>query len=102
MRKILNNKKLTLSNIMIDELKSGDFIFLLSPWDDIKDIPLDRLKNELSVFENKLPEGVNYTFLTGISYIKKLKDKDAAKLLIDLAIKRYNEHFNDIYMPYSE
>lgn len=102
MRKIFNNKKLTLSNIMIDELKSGDFIFLLSPWDDIKDIPLDRLKNELSKFENKLPEGVNYVLLTGISCIRKLKDKEAVKLLIDVAVKRYNEHFNDIYLPYSE
>lgn len=99
---IMKNKKLTFSSIIINHLKPGDFIFFMIEPEKFSDMSAEDLESAFKKFEKKLPPDISYTLLPTIRSIVNTSNQDICKLFIDSTIKVYNEHFDDIYLPYEE
>lgn len=53
-------------------------------------------------FDKVIPKDVSYALIPGVNSIFKIDDKEIAKLIIDIVVDNYNDHFNDIYLPYTD
>lgn len=98
----MKNKKLSIKDIVIKHLRPGDFIFLIVEPEQMSHVSIEDLGASLKKFDKKLPEDVSYVLLPSISSIHFSSDNEIVKLFIDAVINAYNDHFNDIYIPYTD
>lgn len=98
----MKNKKLTFKDIIIASLKPGDFIFLLIDPEEFSQLSVENLETALIKFKRKIPAGVNFALLPSVKSVSIYSNQEICRLFIDNLIKKYNEHFNDIYLPYQD
>ena len=63
---------------------------------------MDEVDKAFKDLEKKLPDRTSYAIIPGVDSIFKTNNKELLKKMIDLIIEAYNNHFNDIYIPYTD
>jgi len=100
MKSIFNFPKPKLN---FDNIKSGDFMALRVDFDEFNKLIRERMEEvdqAFKEFEEKLPDKASYAIIPGVDSIFRTNNKELLKKMIDLIIEAYNNHFNDIYLPY--
>lgn len=102
MRNIFNFPKLKLN---YENIKPGDFMVLRVDFDDFNKFimgHMDEVDKAFKNFEKKLPDNTSYAIIPGVDSIFRTNNKELLRRMIDLIIEAYNNHFNDIYIPYTD
>ena len=102
MKSIFNFPKLKLNP---ENIKPGDFMALRVDFDEFNKLIRERMEEvdqAFKEFEEKLPDKASYAIIPGVDSIFKTNNKELLKKMIDLIIEAYNNHFNDIYLPYMD
>lgn len=100
LRRMIMRKKLKLSNIEVKNLKNDDFIFLMIDPEELSEMAVEDLQHWMEIFRKKIPSSVDFALLPYVKSIESSTNKDLIKLFIDTVIQTYNNHFNEIYLPY--
>lgn len=102
MKSIFNFPKLKLNS---ENIKPGDFMALRVDFDEFNKLIMEHMDDVDKAFkdlEKKLPDRTSYAIIPGVDSIFRTNNKELLKKMIDLIVEAYNNHFNDIYLPYTD
>lgn len=102
MKSIFNFPKLKLNS---ENIKPGDFMALRVDFDEFNKLIMEHMDEVDKAFkdlEKKLPDNTSYAIIPGVDSILRTNNKELLRKMIDLIIEAYNNHFNDIYLPYTD